>query len=87
MALKKFQEIVKAQGGKVNISSKSLSLASNKLVIHSTISGKIKDVNNYNINTIARILGSPDDKKAGIYLLKKLGHHVNHHEPIFCSLF
>lgn len=83
MALKKFQEIVSAQGGKVNISSESLSLAKNKLEIHSTVSGKIKQVNNYNLNTITKILGSPDDKKAGIYLLKKLGHSVFRNEPIF----
>ncbi|MDO8741871.1 MAG: thymidine phosphorylase, partial [Candidatus Roizmanbacteria bacterium] len=82
-ALKKFQEIVKAQGGNAQISSESLSLAKNKFEFHSSISGKIKDINNYNLNTIAKILGSPDDKKAGVYLLKKLDHSVSRNEPIF----
>ncbi len=82
-ALKKFQEIVKAQGGHVKISSESLSLAKNKFEFHSSISGKIKDINNYNLNTIAKILGAPNDKKAGIYLLKKLDHSVSRNEPIF----
>ncbi len=82
-ALKKFQEIVKAQGGNVQISSGSLSLAKNKFEFHSSISGKIKDINNYNLNTIAKILGAPNDKKAGIYLLKKLDHSVSKNEPIF----
>jgi len=82
-ALKKFQEIVKAQGGDPQISSESLSLAKNKFEFHSSISGKIKDINNYNLNTIAKILGSPNDKKAGIYLLKKLDHSVIKKEPIF----
>lgn len=82
-ALKKFQEIVKAQGGDHQITSDSLSLAKNKFEFHSSISGKIKDINNYNLNTIAKILGSPNDKKAGIYLLKKLDHSVNKNEPIF----
>jgi len=82
-ALKKFQEIVKAQGGDHQITSDSLSLAKNKFEFHSSISGKIKDINNHNLNTVAKILGSPDDKKAGIYLLKKLDHSVNKNEPIF----
>ncbi|MEK7633361.1 MAG: thymidine phosphorylase [Patescibacteria group bacterium] len=83
MALKKFQEIVKAQGGNPQISSESLILAKNKFEFHSPISGKIKDINNHNLNTIAKILGSPGDKKAGIYLLKKLDHSVNKNEEIF----
>lgn len=82
-ALKKFQEIVGAQGGNPQISSQSLSLAKNKFEFHSSISGKIKDINNYNLNTIAKILGAPDDKKAGVYLLKKLDHSVSKNEPIF----
>jgi len=83
IALKKFQEIVKAQGGNTQISSESLSLAKNRFEFHSSISGKIKDINNHNLNTIAKILGSPNDKKAGIYLLKKLDHSVSRNEPIF----
>src|SRR3989338_5925216 len=82
-ALKKFQEIVGAQGGDPQISSQSLLLAKNKFEFHSSISGKIKDINNYNLNTIAKILGAPNDKKAGIYLLKKLDHSVSRNEAIF----
>jgi len=82
-ALKKFQEIVKAQEGEHKISSDSLSLANNKFGFHSSVSGKIKDINNHNLNTIAKILGAPNDKKAGIYLLKKLDHSVSKNEPIF----
>jgi putative thymidine phosphorylase len=82
-ALKKFQEIVMAQGGDNKITSDSLTLANNKFDYHSTLSGKIKDINNHNLNTVAKILGAPDDKKAGIYLLKKLDHSVSKHEIIF----
>jgi putative thymidine phosphorylase len=82
-ALKKFQEIVKAQGGDDQITSESLPLAKNKFEFHSSTSGKIKDINNYNLNTIAKILGAPNDKKAGVYLLKKLDHSVSKNEPIF----
>ncbi len=83
VALKKFREIVKAQGGDHKISSESLILAKNKFDYRSHTSGKIKDINNHNLSTIAKILGSPNDKKAGIYLLKKLDHSVSKNEPIF----
>mgnify|MGYP001602773300 FL=1 len=82
-ALKKFQEIVKAQGGESKITSDSLTLAKNKFDYRSPKSGKIKDINNHNLNTVAKILGAPNDKKAGIYLLKKLDHSVVKNEPIF----
>jgi putative thymidine phosphorylase len=82
-ALKKFQEIVKTQGGLKNISSQSLKLAKHRFDYRSTRFGKIKDIDNHNLNTIAKILGAPDDKKAGIYLLKKLDHSVNKGEPLF----
>ena len=82
-ALKKFQEIVKVQGGGHKISSNTLTLAKNKFDFHSPASGKIKDINNHNLNTVAKILGAPQDKKAGIYLLKKLDHSVSKNETIF----
>ena len=80
-ALKKFKEIVAAQKGDKDINSKSLILGKFKKEILSLHSGKIKDINNHNLNTIAKILGSPNDKKAGIYLLKKLDHSVFRREP------
>ncbi len=81
-ALKKFREIVAAQKGDPEISSKSLKLAKFKKEIVSTVSGKIKNINNYNLNTVARVLGSPNDKTAGIYLLKKLDHNVDRGEAM-----
>jgi len=82
-ALKKFREIVKAQQGDKDIASDSLKLASFKKEIKSPISGKIKDINNFNLNTTAKLLGAPTDKPAGLYLLKKLDHSVEKGEPLF----
>jgi putative thymidine phosphorylase len=82
LALKKFQEIVAAQGGIKEIKSSKLKLAKFKKDILATVSGKIKDINNYNLNTIAKILGAPKDKQAGIYLHKKLDHAVSKNEPM-----
>ncbi len=81
-ALKKFREIVYAQGGDKNISCQTLKLAANRKEILSPFSGKIKYINNYNLNTVAKVLGAPADKRAGIYLLKKLDHNVDAKEPI-----
>jgi len=81
-ALLKFKEIVAAQKGNKNISSKNIPLARYQKEIKSPISGKIKDINNYNLNTVAKVLGAPNDKKAGIYLLKKLDHNLERNEPM-----
>jgi len=40
-------------------------------------------VNNQQINTLARILGSPDDKKAGIYLMRRLEERVDKGDVLF----
>lgn len=81
-ALAKFREIVAAQGGNHDIASGNLRLAPFKKELTSSVSGKIKDINNYNLNTIAKVLGSPSDHKAGIYLLKKLDHAVDKNEAM-----
>lgn len=81
-ALKKFREIVKLQKGNPDVSSSTLKLAKFKKEIISTVSGKIKDINNYNLNTAAKVLGSPKDQKAGIYLHKKLDHNVDRKETM-----
>ncbi len=82
LALKKFQEIIKAQKGDGSINSTSLKLANFKKEIISSVKGKIKEINNYNLNAVAKVLGAPKDKFAGIYLLKKLDHNVEKNEPL-----
>ncbi len=82
-ALIKFREIVKAQGGNREISSHSIKISAHKLNIVCERSGKITDINNYNLNTVAKVLGAPEDKSAGIYILKKLDEYVEKKEPMF----
>lgn len=81
-ALKKFKEIIKAQKGNEHISSDTWKNPDHQLYIHAPRKGKIKEINNYNLNTIAKILGAPSDKYAGIYLLKKLDEEVEKKEPV-----
>lgn len=82
-ALKKFREIIKAQKGNDQVSSDTIKLSPHKIEVHTQQSGKIKDINNYNLNTVAKVLGAPRDKRAGIYLLKKLDEIVEKHESMF----
>ncbi len=82
-ALIKFREIIKAQGGDPEISSRTFKIKGHMKELTSPKSGKIKDMNNYNLNAIAKILGAPADKHAGIYLLKKLDERVSKDEPLF----
>lgn len=83
IALKKFKEIIKAQKGDPDVSSEGMKLSPHKVEILAEKSGKIKDINNYNLTTIAKILGAPKDQRAGIYLLKKLDEMVDKKEPMF----
>ena len=82
IALKKFRAIVKAQKGNDQFSSDTLKMKSYHKEILAQKSGKIKGINNYNLNTIAKILGAPSDKYAGIYLLKKVDEKVNKNDLI-----
>lgn len=83
LALKKFLEIVKEQKGNPNISSDNLKNTSRKKCLTSTQRGMIKELNNYNLHIIAKILGSPNDKFAGIYLHKKIDEKIDKKEPLF----
>jgi len=65
-AYEKFQEIIKEQG---EIKAK-LREAKFKHKIKAKSSGKIKEINNKQINYLCRILGCPADKPAGVYLHK-----------------
>lgn len=75
-ALEKMREIVKEQKGNPDISCSDFKLGSHKFEVESYKKGRITSVDNKQINILARILGSPDDKKAGIYLQRRLEEKV-----------
>jgi AMP phosphorylase len=81
-ALKKFREIVHAQGGKADVSYEHLKSPAHKTEILSKEHGVVREINNYNLNTLAKLLGAPKDKYAGIYLLKKIDEKVDKKEPV-----
>ncbi|MEM0465240.1 MAG: AMP phosphorylase [Candidatus Pacearchaeota archaeon] len=75
-AFKKFQDIINAQNGKINIIKKAeylYPIKSNKKL-------KILHIDNKFINSLARKAGCPEDKFAGVYLDKKRGDTVEKNE-------
>jgi AMP phosphorylase len=82
-ALEKFKEIVKAQGGNPNFNSKTLKLGKNVFEAKANKSGIIKEINSKNITSIAKILGAPKQKSAGIYLNKKIDEKVLKGETLY----
>ena len=80
LALRKFKEIVLAQGGSPDVNSHSLKTAEYSVEIYSKKTGIISEIQNHNLHTIAQILGAPKDKWAGIYLYKKTGDSINKNE-------
>lgn len=82
----KMQEIIHAQGGKPHIDSESLRPGRFHYAVKSKQSGTIEEINSKNITVIARILGAPTDKKAGLYLDKKIGEKIEKGD-ILCTLY
>ncbi len=79
-ALKKFQKIIVAQKGR--ITSSRLALGEFFYEISSGKSGKVVEIDNKKINLLGRILGSPSDKGAGIYLHKHCGQKVSNKDVL-----
>lgn len=82
-ALQKMKDIIKAQGGNPDVSSTNLDLGMHRFDVVAEKTGRVGQVHNQQINTLARILGSPNDKKAGIYLYRRLEERVSQGETLF----
>ncbi len=67
-ALKKFKEIIKAQGGKSSIKSSDIKVGKYTYTYKASKEGKVKDLNNKAIAKVAKVAGAPHDQGAGIYL-------------------
>lgn len=79
----KFKEIIKAQDGDVKVTSESLKPGrySHKVPAHKA--GRIQEIHSKNATIICKILGAPKDKKAGIYLDKKIGDRVEKNDCLY----
>jgi AMP phosphorylase len=85
-ALSKMKEIIELQGGNRDISSGDLKPGKFSFDWIVKTDGKISEINNKNITLIAKILGAPQDKKAGLLLHKRTGEEVKKGDILF-SLF
>jgi len=81
-ALKKFWNIAKAQGAEKVIKSDDLKIGKIKKDIKSERSGIVKSINTREIVEIARSLGTPAIKEAGIYIEKMPGDEVKEGEVL-----
>lgn len=87
-ALAKMQEIIKVQGGDPSVESSSLRPAKHMHEVKALRRGHIHAIDNNQITVICRILGCPTDKKAGIYLNRKLEGTVDKNDilyTLYCS--
>ncbi|MFA5030787.1 MAG: thymidine phosphorylase family protein [Patescibacteria group bacterium] len=82
-AEKKMRDIIELQGGNSKVDSEDLIKTARRMRICAKRSGKIFGVNNRSIDEIARILGAPYDKQAGVYLHKRYGERVRKGEKLF----
>jgi len=83
LALKKMREIIQVQGGNPDISSEKIKLGKFKKEVKSEKKGKIVQINNHQITVICRILGTPQDKEAGIFLMKGFDEQVDKGDILF----
>ncbi len=82
-AYKKFKEIINTQNGSKNFNEKIklLTLAKHKKIIRAKRSGRIIAISNKGINSLCRVLGTPETISAGVYLHKHVGK-IKKGEPI-----
>lgn len=82
-AFKKMQEIIKAQGGKPDIDSEDLRPGKHTFSVRAERNGKVIGLNSQNLTVVAKILGAPKQKGAGIYLQKKLDEKIEKDEILY----
>lgn len=85
-AMAKMREIIKAQGGDPDIDISHMTPGKYRHEMKSVRSGRIIRIHNQEITVVCRILGCPTDKRAGIYLNRKLEETVDKGD-ILCTLY
>lgn len=76
-ALEAMKLIIKRQGGSSRVTSSTLTLTASKVSIEADKSGKVVSIDNKALSAVARVLGCPADKDAGMFLNKKAGEPVD----------
>lgn len=81
-ALETFRKIIKAQYGDPEVSWKSIKTAQHTKKVFADKSGTIMSINNYHLNAVAKILGAPNDQKAGMVLHVRKKDYVTKKRPL-----
>ncbi|MDD5567495.1 MAG: thymidine phosphorylase [Patescibacteria group bacterium] len=82
-AWKKMQSIIKLQGGNPRIKADDLTMGAIKHRCFSQKDGRIVKVNDMAIDEIARLLGAPEEKLAGLHLHQRIGGIVKEGDPTY----
>ena len=82
-AYAQFQRIIKAQGGNPNVLPSQISLGKYARDYFADRDGVVSDIINSNLREVARALGNPVIKQAGIYLHKQVGESVSRGDILF----
>lgn len=82
-AYEKFKEIINMQNKKEDFEKriKEMEYAKFLKIIRAKKTSRIREINNFKINSLGRILGSPETKTAGLFIHKKKGK-IKKGEPI-----
>lgn len=86
LALKKMKEIIFEQGGNQNIDSSKLVPGKFTYKMKAEKTCIIKNIDSKNLTLLAKALGAPLQKRAGVYLDKKEGEEAKKGETI-CTLY
>lgn len=82
-ALKKFKEIIEAQGGDPNVTADSVPLGDKVATVLSPQDGYVLEIYNKRLVAVCRTAGAPHDKGAGLLLHKKKGEYVKKGDGLF----
>jgi AMP phosphorylase len=85
-AWKQFQKIIKAQGGKPDVDSENVQLGGIVYPLRATKEGRVRMIENQDLAIVAKSLGNPSNKLAGVYLEKMPGELVKEGD-VLCSLY
>lgn len=81
-AYEKFKEIIEAQGGNPGLRPDDIPVGRYTYTLKSPIEGAVTHIDNAAVTLIARALGAPIDKGAGIEFHAKVGYRVNKGDPL-----
>ena len=83
---KQLQKIIKTQGGNPQIDSEEVQLGNIIYPLRASKTGRVRMIENQDLASVAKNLGAPFDKKAGVYLEKLPGELVKEGDTL-CSLY